>query len=241
MTRADHARPRALDARGAKRAVVVAENVLIVAAIRSGVREAGALALLGYVDPRQATAARLVEVEAEVVLVDEGDGAESTFALIRDLKDLDESIRVIVLALDMEGAALHRALEAGADGAISKAVHPTALATLVREVVDGHIVHAPLKPLAAARCSLPVSIDHDTLTEREREILQLVASGSTNAEIARQLWVTQQTVKFHVSNIYRKLGVANRTEACHYAHIHGLAGGGADSWVQRREPAVVAC
>ena len=64
--------------------------------------------------------------------------------------------------------------------------------------------------------------DHSSLTDREREILSFVASGATNAEIARKLWITQQTVKFHVSNVYRKLEVGNRTEACHYAHVNGL-------------------
>ena len=60
------------------------------------------------------------------------------------------------------------------------------------------------------------------LTDRELEILRLVAQGYTNGRIARELWVTEQTVKFHLSNIYRKLGLANRTEAANYAHVHGL-------------------
>jgi DNA-binding NarL/FixJ family response regulator len=60
------------------------------------------------------------------------------------------------------------------------------------------------------------------LTERELEILMLVAEGYTNSRIAGQLWVTEQTVKFHLSNTYRKLGVANRTEASRYAHVHRL-------------------
>ena len=64
------------------------------------------------------------------------------------------------------------------------------------------------------------------LSGRELEVLKLVAAGSTNREIARKLWVTEQTVKFHLSNIYRKLGVANRTEASHYAHTNGLVDGG---------------
>ena len=64
--------------------------------------------------------------------------------------------------------------------------------------------------------------DHAGLTERELEILRLVSSGAKNGDIARSLWITQQTVKFHVSNIYRKLDVSNRTEACHYAHVNGL-------------------
>jgi len=60
------------------------------------------------------------------------------------------------------------------------------------------------------------------LTRRESEILRLVADGKPNGEIARDLWITEQTVKYHVSNIYRKLGVANRTEASRWAQLHGL-------------------
>jgi DNA-binding CsgD family transcriptional regulator len=60
------------------------------------------------------------------------------------------------------------------------------------------------------------------LTRREREILQLVAEGHSNAQLARMLWVTEQTVKFHLSNIYRKLDVANRTEASRWAQLNGL-------------------
>jgi DNA-binding CsgD family transcriptional regulator len=60
------------------------------------------------------------------------------------------------------------------------------------------------------------------LTRRELEILQLVAEGDSNAQLARMLWITEQTVKFHLSNIYRKLGVSNRTEAGRWAQLNGL-------------------
>ena len=60
------------------------------------------------------------------------------------------------------------------------------------------------------------------LTKRELEILRLVADGSSNGQLAKKLWVTEQTVKFHLSNIYRKLDVANRTEASRWAHMNGL-------------------
>ena len=63
------------------------------------------------------------------------------------------------------------------------------------------------------------------LTGRELEILQLVAAGATNSEVARKLWVTEQTIKFHLRNVYRKLDVANRTEASHFAHVNGLVDG----------------
>jgi DNA-binding NarL/FixJ family response regulator len=206
-----------------KRLVVVADNPLIVGAIRSGVRVNGGLEFLGYVHPREATAARIAHARADVVLIDQADGYELTVALIRALKERDEQIHVIVLMLALEGELLQRAFEAGANGAMSKSVHPAALATLVREAVNGHIVHAPARLRAVDAAAVAPAGDHESLTNRELEILRLVASGATNSVIARQLWITQQTVKFHVSNVHRKLGVANRTEACHYAHVHGIA------------------
>ena len=223
MNRADQAGARVeREVRGAQRVVVVSDNPLIVAAIRSGVRESGDLAVVGYVDPRRATAARITQVGADVVLVDEAEGSEPAIAVIRALNELDARISVIVLTIDMHGEWLQRAFEAGANGAMSKAIHPQALATLIREAVHGHIVHSPARLRSVNPARLELATEHFSLTDRELEILHLVASGATNAEIARQLWITQQTVKFHVSNVYRKLDVANRTEACHYAHVNGL-------------------
>lgn len=241
MNRADQAGARAgSGVRGAKRVVVVADNPLIVAAIRSAVRETSTLELLGYVDPRQATAARIAQVNADVVLVDEGEASESAIALIRTVSQLDQSISVIVLTLDLHGGWVQRALRSGANGAMSKAMHPVALVTLVREAALGHIVHAPVEMRQAIPAPLAGTADHESLTDRELEILRFVASGATNGDIARQLWITNQTVKFHVSNIYRKLGVANRTEACHYAHVNGLATASEALAAERREPLTVA-
>ena len=67
-----------------------------------------------------------------------------------------------------------------------------------------------------------MSDDFAELTLRERQILQLVAQGHSNAKLAKMLWVTEQTVKFHLSNVYRKLNVANRTEASWWVQRNGL-------------------
>jgi DNA-binding NarL/FixJ family response regulator len=204
-----------------KKVVVVADNPLIVAAIRAGVRDSGALELVGYVDPRGATAVRIANAGADVVLIDEGDRSQLTIELVRELRARNEDIYTIVLPTALEGDWLAQALHAGAHGAISKTVHPTALATLVREAMRGHIFHAPPKRRSADTAPTATA-HHSSLTDRELQILRLVASGTTNGAIAAHLWITQQTVKFHVSNIYRKLGVSNRTEACHYAHVNGI-------------------
>jgi len=204
-----------------KKLIVVADNSLIVEAIRSGLHESGAFDLLGYTDAYNATVRLITGAGAEVVLMDEADQSERALNLIRTLREETDKIAIIVLAVRLTGDWLGRAFEAGATGAISKAVHPSALATLVREALSGHIVH-PLSSVAGEKAEPEPLTEHSALTDRELQILQLVAGGATNGEIARKLWITQQTVKFHVSNIYKKLNVANRTGACHYAHVNGL-------------------
>lgn len=206
--------------------IIVADNSLIVEAIRSGLHQSGVFELLGYTDAGKATAHLIAGAGADLVLMDESDRDEHTITLIRSIRDEMEDVAIIVLAVRLEGAWLNRAFEAGATGAISKSVHPSALATLARESLSGHIVH-PLSSIATDSVSeKEPARERSSLSDRELQVLQLVVAGATNGQIARQLWITQQTVKFHVSNIYRKLDVANRTEACHYAHVNGLVAAG---------------
>ncbi len=205
-----------------KRLIVVADNSLIVGAIRTGLRDSRELKLLGYINPSNASARMIADAGAEVVLVDEADDSKQAIALIRRIKEEHDHITVIVLTVQMDAEWLPHALEAGASAVISKTVHPGALSTLLEESLNEHIVHAPADLTGENAAHGTVATEHSSLTERELEILQLVASGATNGEIARRLWITEQTVKFHVSNIYRKLDVTNRTEACHYAHVNHL-------------------
>jgi DNA-binding NarL/FixJ family response regulator len=208
-----------------KRLVVVADNSLIVEAIALGLRKSGAFKLLGHVNPRTASIKAVVEAEPDVVLVDDLDGAEDSVELVTKIKAEDERVAVIVLSTSMAPEWLDAVFAAGAAGAISKATHPAALATLVRETIEGHVVHVHKSTGAAPTPrTAVVAGEPSSLTSRELEVLRLVAGGATNGEIAQKLWVTEQTVKFHLSNVYRKLEVGNRTEASHYAHVNGLIG-----------------
>jgi len=154
------------------------------------------------------------------------DHSELAVSLIKAIKEENEAITVLVLTVRMDSEWLDQVFEAGASGAISKAIQPVALSTLVRETLDGHVIHVGSRPASGTKQARlrahAVAVEDCPLTTREIEILQLVAAGSANGEIARRLWVTEQTVKFHLSNIYRKLEVGNRTQASHYAHVNGL-------------------
>lgn len=214
--------------RGVKRLAIVADNSLIVDVIALGLRRSGDFELLGHADARTASAREIVAAEPDVVLVDDMDQSSAVVDLVKQIKAARSRVAIIVLTMDMDSEWLDAIFGAGATGAISKATHPAALTTLVRETVNGHVMHVykRLEPGRGARVNA-VALEGSQLTKRELEVLQLVAAGSTNGEIARRLWVTEQTVKFHLANVYRKLEVGNRTEASHYAHVNGLVSIGA--------------
>lgn len=206
-----------------KRLVIVADNSLIVEAISVGLRKGGEFNILGFADPRRTSAATIVGAKPDVVLLDDMDRSECAVSLLRELKGANEQLSIVVLSVEMASDWLEYVFNAGATAIISKATQPVALATLLRETLNGHIYQKFAgAPSLDGRGTGGVGSEDLPLSARELEILQLVAAGSTNSEVAQKLWITEQTVKFHLRNIYRKLEVANRTEASHYAHMHGL-------------------
>jgi DNA-binding NarL/FixJ family response regulator len=114
------------------------------------------------------------------------------------------------------------ALAAGAIAYVLKTAHPDDFAAAIRQSFEHSVfkagTHAPPPHTETAE----FGGDTRGLTRRELEILRLVAEGHSNAQLAKMLWVTEQTVKFHLSNIYRKLDVSNRTEASRWAQVQGL-------------------
>ena len=98
---------------------------------------------------------------------------------------------------------------------------PTTCASAIRQAFD-HSIYLARGHNGKRQRSRESIEEAWGLTRRELEILTLVAEGHSNAQLARMLWVTEQTVKFHLSNIYRKLNVSNRTEASRWAQVHGL-------------------
>jgi DNA-binding NarL/FixJ family response regulator len=133
-------------------------------------------------------------------------------------------LKVIIFSAYDDSASVHEALSAGAVAFVSKSADPDDIAAAVRQVFAHSIFIAHQPELVGQRPSRQ-SRRLPGLTRREGEILELVSEGYSNGRVAKLLWVTDQTVKFHLSNIYRKLGVANRTEATHWALMHRLASG----------------
>ena len=154
-----------------------------------------------------------------------GDKADGLAWLRRTVEEFD--VKVIVLTTCADTDFIDAALAAGVWAYALKTAHPDDLAIAVRQAFE-HSVFLPRTRAAATAAPAPLLEAHD-LTQRELEILALVAEGYSNAKLAKMLWVTEQTVKFHLSNVYRKLNVSNRTEASRWAQVHGLVGTASNS------------
>jgi len=151
------------------------------------------------------------------------DGDRAGLTCLREARQRAPELRAVVLSSSDDPKEIDAALQAGAAAYVLKSAHPDDLASAVRQAFAHSVYFAP----AAVWNGQVVdhgaeSADRAELTKREREILQLASEGHSNAQLARMLWVTEQTVKFHLSNVYRKLDVSNRTEAARWAQIHGL-------------------
>ena len=149
------------------------------------------------------------------------EGEMDGIALLRTARERRPELRAIVLSMYDDSGHIDAAFEAGAAAYVLKTAHPDDLTSAIRQVFEHSIYLAGVRPAAAMPSAVRMA-DSPGLTRRELEILQLVAEGHSNAEVARMLWVTEQTVKFHLSNIYRKLGVSNRTEASRWAQLRGI-------------------
>ncbi len=124
-------------------------------------------------------------------------------------------VRVLVLSAFGDAHSLRAAVEGGADGFALKTDPPEATLAAIRQVATGQLVF----PQAARRwLTRPSASDPNALTDREEAVLALVAEGQSNAQIAQALGLSENTVKFHLRNLYTKLGVTNRTEAAAKYH-----------------------
>ena len=198
------------------RVLIIADNAVTANGINLEMRHATGCSVTGFLNGRRACAPHVAEEMPDVVLLDDLRDRELTLARIREIRAAVPQTKILLLTLRMESDWLAEASEAGVDAAIAKIARPGSIGALVREVVRGNVFHA-----FARRTTSDLPAMHE-LTARELEILRLVASGNSNRRIAQRLWVTEQTVKFHLSNVYRKLGVANRTQASHVAHQRNL-------------------
>ncbi|MEV5710872.1 response regulator transcription factor [Actinoallomurus sp. NPDC052274] len=204
---------------------VVRDGLVLLLGLLPGIEVVGSAA-----DGEEAV--RLVdEHEPEVVLMDlrmpRVDGVEAT----RRIKAAHPAVQVVVLTTYSDDESVFAALQAGARGYLTKDAGAEEIARAIATVRDGAAQLDPSvqrrlvdaltaggQPQRRRKGDLP-----DGLTQREAEVLALIAEGKSNAEIARELFISEATVKTHINNLFAKAGLRDRAQAVTYAYRNGLA------------------
>ncbi|MBI4672604.1 MAG: response regulator transcription factor [Chloroflexi bacterium] len=154
--------------------------------------------------------------EPDVVVLDLMMPRLAGLACLERIRQEDLPVRVLVLTAFSDGESMLEALEHDADGFVLKTDAPSQTIAAIRQVAHGKMVFPRVVRQWLTERQHPATAIG--MSEREREVLALVAEGLTNAQIAERLCVSESTVKFHLQNIFEKLGVTNRTEAAAVYH-----------------------
>ena len=185
---------------GFRRALERVDDIEIVGATHSGAE------LVGLVDRRR----------PNVVAMELGMRTSDGASCLDAIRAAHPEVKVVVLSAAPTPETIRSALGRGASAFVVKNINPQDIPSALRQAHEKTVYHpfgepSPEDTLRAAG-----------LTEREMTMLKALARGMSNKAISQELWVTEQTVKFHLGNLYRKLGVPNRLAAATIAHSHGL-------------------
>ncbi len=170
-------------------------------------------------DGRQAVEL-VAETTPDVILMDLSMPVMDGIAATREILAATPSARIVVLTSFSDRARVSEAISAGAIGYLLKDCEPSELVAAVRAAAAGHV---PLDPrIAAVLLPSPASSSQPggALSDRERQVLRLVAQGLANKQIGRALGISERTVKAHLGRVFRELGVPDRTSAALWARDH---------------------
>ncbi|GIJ69618.1 response regulator [Virgisporangium ochraceum] len=202
------------------RVLVVDDHPVVRQGLRTFLDLQGDMTVVGEAADGAAAVTAAVEHRPDVILLDLRMPGTDGAAALHGLRERGVPARVLVVTSFTDPGAVVPALRAGAAGYVFKDVDPPALAAAIRAVHAGHVLmHADVARLLATGDTAPAGA---ALTPRERDVLAEIARGRSNREIARILRVSEKTVKTHVSAIFTKLGVADRTQAALHAVRAGL-------------------
>ena len=200
---------------------VADDHRLILGAICDALRSAEDIEVVGTTQSGSEVMGLVERHRPDVVLLDGRMPDLDGLACLKLIKQAHPEIKVIMLSASEDAGQISQAFAAGANAYIGKRINPDDLASAIRQVVDGAVYHYGALP-GAATAPPTAAAAGPALTEREHTMLAAISRGLSTKAISRELWISEKTVKFHLTNIYRKLGVHNRTGAMRYAYENGL-------------------
>ena len=194
------------------------DHRLMLDGIRRALEEDGGFQIVGETQNGAQVLPLVGQTGPDLVVLDVRMPNMDGLQCLEEIRRRHPKVKVVMLSASTTPDLIDEALRRGASAYVLKTVDPSDLPSTLRQVIGGTV----FSTVGAAENSPSSGAKAAGLTEREIAILTELASGKSNDEIAKELWVTQQTVKFHLTNIYRKLGAKNRTQATRIAQQHGL-------------------
>ena len=194
------------------------DHPLILQGIRRALEDAGDIDIVGEAQSGSQVLPLIGQTGPDLVMLDIRMPQLDGLACLDRIRARYPKVKVVMLSAYTDRKHIEVALKRGASAYIAKTVNPLDLASALRQAVEGTVFTT----------FVPAGVDEESpgaaagLTERELAMLEALTRGLSNQAIGKKYWVTEQTVKFHLGNIYRKLGVANRTEATRVAYENGL-------------------
>ncbi|QVI28757.1 response regulator transcription factor [Mycolicibacterium neoaurum] len=207
------------------RLALVDDHAILRQGLRSLLEREDDLVVVGEASSEPEAAAMVDAVQPDVVLLDLKLSAGSDFeglSLCARLSATHPDLGLLVLTTFLDEDLVVRAVHAGARGYVVKDVDTTELVRAIRAISAGESAFDSRSAAAVVRSLNGRGEAREQLTDREVEVLRLLAAGLSNAKIGEQLFISATTAKFHVSNIMRKLGVSRRAEAVYAASKRGL-------------------
>jgi DNA-binding NarL/FixJ family response regulator len=202
------------------RVLVADDHGLIREAIRLALDPEHDIGIVGEAERGDEVLQRVRESRPDVLLLDiKMPGVDGLEVLDRLRAEFPQLKTAMLSAID-EPEVAEQALQRGAVAYLGKRIDPAALASTVRQIMAGKI---SMETFGLAGKAKPGSGVDPGLSPRETQILKRVAAGRSNRAIAQELWLSEHTVKYHLTNVYRKLGVSGRTDAARYAFEHAIA------------------
>ena len=204
--------------------VVADDHGLMVEAVKIALEGRSDFDIVGVAESGSQVLPIVQQTKPDLLLLDLRMPGVDGLACIRLLQARMPSLKIAVLSgLDSDEVA-KEALRLGASAFISKSIDPAELPSALTAAYEKKVS----EPIGRAEPGQLPAVREAGLTDRELEILRALGEGHSNREIAKLLWLAEQTVKFHLTNIYRKLCVGSRTEAVHWAYRHGLLDASSD-------------
>lgn len=201
------------------RLLLADDQPIFVEGVRTVLEAVEDIEIVGSADSEAKVLPAIANKQPDFVLMDFLQPSLEGVACLERIRARYPEVKVALISALREPTVIESALRRGACAFVLKTIDPNDLAGVIHQIMNGTVFRAvDFAEPEPAEASRPAG-----LTERETSILQALARGLSNEAIAKELWITKQTVKFHLRNIYRKLEVSNRTEAVRFAYQNSLA------------------